>query len=555
MSIRPEPHTPFDRTEWVNLARERLRWGSTGRVEKWCGHQYCDLSQPHCCSCIDNRPHRERYLKYVDGRGMVLEGKRWSDYCPACKFKFIEVEEAAAAAEPAVEPPRGEDGGTTESRTRCVTCGEPGHAMWDCPQTLQEEDEPPPTWGQSPPPGLAQSFHRMLPTNPRDSVRPELEHTRLPPSHETSPQLPTASSTSLLSSIERFTSLTESRRATNPPTHPPPPVTATPSSSRPIRRSENYEQRRARSRAHFERAFGTMSEIANDPNYISPITALYNGAYARFQEREQERREHMESLRARTAPRPSLDDPAVRVRLTAEYDAAQTNARRLLESLRRRVEEDNRLMAEAAGETSAMTTTAAEEANRDELNGQRPPIFGRWYDRSLDTHRRTEDVAPVPPPPEPLSKEELQITDECKVCFAQHCDMLLLPCAHLVLCEVNRTVSCFWQLRSDIDSGVPTGRILRSMCGGFIISVLYVVPRSQKWYSLSKVNAYLVDQDISMLIIYIWLSTMKEHYIAQNIIDSPEHISIVGLVHWRNQIARMQNYGDSYSHGTLRVRT
>jgi hypothetical protein len=38
--------------------------------------------------------------------------------------------------------------------------------------------------------------------------------------------------------------------------------------------------------------------------------------------------------------------------------------------------------------------------------------------------------------PEPLSKEELTIMNECKICFSQHCDVLLLPCAHLVLCEV-----------------------------------------------------------------------------------------------------------------------
>ena len=443
MSIRPESHTAFDRTEWVNLARERLRWGSTSRTEKWCGHQYCDLTQPRCCSCIDNRPHRERYLKYVDGRGMVLEGKRWSDYCPPCKFKFIEAEEAAAAA-PAVESSRREDGGTAESRTRCATCGELGHAIWDCPRTLLDEDEPPPTRVQSSPPGLAQAFQRALPTNPRDTARPDLEHIRLPPSHEASPHWPLDPSTRLLSSIERFTSLTESPRPINSglPPPPPPPPSVSPSFSRPIRRSENHEQHRAGSRARFERSFGNMAEIVNDPNYISPITALHNGAYARFEERERERREHMESLRARLPPRPSLDDPAIRMRLTAEHEATQTNAQRLLESLRRQVEEDNRLMTEAAGDTSAMSTTATGEANRDDLNGQRPVVFGRSHDRPSEPHRRTEDVLPAPPPPEPLAKEELQITDECKVCFSQHCNMLLLPCAHLVLCEVNLTVSC-----------------------------------------------------------------------------------------------------------------
>ena len=405
-------------------------------MEKRCGHPYCDLTQPRCCSCIDNRPYREHYLKYVDGRGMVFEGKRWSDYCPPCKFMFIEAEEGAAAP-PAVEPSRREDGGTEESRTTCVACGEPGHAMWDCPQTLLDEDEPPPARVHSSPPHLAQSFQRTLPIDPRDTIRPDLENIRLPPSHETSPHWPIDPSTRLLSSIERFTSLTESPRPTNSrlpyPPPPPPSSAASPSSSRPIRRSENHEQHRTRIRAQFERSFGTMAEIVNDPNYISPITALYNGAYARFQEREQERREHMESLRARMPARPSLDDPAVRMRSPAEYEATQTTAQRLLESLRWQVEEDNRLMAEAGGETSAVSTGGV---NRDDL---RP---GRSHDRRSDAHRRGEDVLPAPLPPEPLSKEELQITDECKVCFTQHCDMLLLPCAHLVLCEVNPTLSC-----------------------------------------------------------------------------------------------------------------
>jgi hypothetical protein len=64
-----------------------------------------------------------------------------------------------------------------------------------------------------------------------------------------------------------------------------------------------------------------------------------------------------------------------------------------------------------------------------------------------------DDTRPFPEPsppivrvksPEPLTKEELTITNECKVCFSQHCDMLLLPCAHLALCEV---VTLSWTIK------------------------------------------------------------------------------------------------------------
>jgi hypothetical protein len=116
--------------------------------------------------------------------------------------------------------------------------------------------------------------------------------------------------------------------------------------------------------------------------------------------------------------------------MVAQYEEAQTNARRLLESLRRQVEQDNRrLESEFVG-----------SAGERDMYAERPSLFGRWYERPAEPERparRREDTAPVVPPPEPLSKEELLISDECKVCFAQHCDMLLMPCAHLALCEVQ----------------------------------------------------------------------------------------------------------------------
>jgi hypothetical protein len=49
---------------------------------------------------------------------------------------------------------------------------------------------------------------------------------------------------------------------------------------------------------------------------------------------------------------------------------------------------------------------------------------------------------------------------------------------------------------------VLIGRILRSMLEGFIISVLYVVARSRKWYAFIMSLANLKGQDLSLLIVF-----------------------------------------------------
>src|SRR5271156_4322375 len=138
MSIRPESHLPFDRRDWHTIARERLRWGVTTRVHKDCGHQYCDLTQARCCSCIDTRSHLPRYYKYVDGRGMVAEAHRWSDYCPGCKEQHgepLSIAESIAETMQDVQMER-----QVPTATRCVNCGMLGHALWDCPTILDDNE-------------------------------------------------------------------------------------------------------------------------------------------------------------------------------------------------------------------------------------------------------------------------------------------------------------------------------------------------------------------------------------------------------------------------------
>ena len=83
------PQPRFWQAESSYLSTKHLRWGNS-RVEKKCGHHYCELTQPRCCTCMDNRPHREAYMTYVDGRGMVLEANRWFDYCPGCQNAYTE---------------------------------------------------------------------------------------------------------------------------------------------------------------------------------------------------------------------------------------------------------------------------------------------------------------------------------------------------------------------------------------------------------------------------------------------------------------------------------
>jgi len=61
--------------------------------DKDCGHDFCELDQSQCCSCLDQCVQSDRYYKYVDGKGMVLEAKRWSDYCFGCQIVYEECEE------------------------------------------------------------------------------------------------------------------------------------------------------------------------------------------------------------------------------------------------------------------------------------------------------------------------------------------------------------------------------------------------------------------------------------------------------------------------------
>ena len=507
MSIRPEAQLPFDRHEWFSLARERLRWGANTRVTKHCGHQFCDLTQPRCCSCIDNRPHAARYYKYIDGRGMVPEAKRWSAYCPGCQIQYGEPEEGPDAM-PDVRMARDE----REAVTRCVMCDQLGHAMWECPQNLNDDHdallgplEISSASTSTPPPPSTQSLPPLPAASPPGGVSPAAS-ARI---DFTSPSASTTSITGTVnSSAATASSSPSSTRMLSPP--------------RPVPRLTGHQQRRARIQAHFERSFGTLSDIANDPDYVSPIASLYGNAYARFQERESERHNrdrtgeeprwmsHPQfginrpssttsspssqastarpaanttspeqtplrftfgaasippSVSTTTQPSPAMVSlPAVdrtersppsqtRYRTTTTSiprsdESLSQNTRSILENLRRRLEDDDRQLLSTitnSHDASDSPPTTSHRAFPSPARYMDPERFYQLYypypmpqEDSRWNRPSPEDLKPPPRPksPEPLSKEELTILNECKVCFSQHCDMLLLPCAHLALCEV-----------------------------------------------------------------------------------------------------------------------
>jgi hypothetical protein len=385
---------------------------------------------------------------------MVLEGKRWSNYCPGCQIQFGEPEESEPDAMQEVR----RDSLFTEMR--CAHCGRTGHYVWECHNSGDAEPSnldnttattAPPSPAISSPPSFRQrnltsprpGEYRPPPT-PVFGLRQSVDVNRTP--HEQPRAFyfggrghhPTASERTTPASPSTPSSPTPSPPSLSPP--------------RPIPRATTHEQRRARIHANYERTFGSLRDIANDPEYVSPLSFMYGNAYARFQELEADRRQHrqaesMETDSTQTRPRREPDYYFRRNNSFRDHEhwpralppppppprigPQPRDTQEILESLRRRLEEDDHRLLD-------------NENSTPESFAHRPYMFGGWYDMPNDesspaflpTGRRDSPVPPRPKTPEPISKEDLTISNECKVCFSQHCNMLLLPCAHLVLCEV-----------------------------------------------------------------------------------------------------------------------
>jgi len=400
---------------------------------------------------------------------MVADAKRWHDYCPGCKLQHRTAQDTT----PVIGRGTGSSGRAAVAAAAivCATCGESGHAMWDCPRGgLDEEAVTTPTTTDS---SASEASVMSLP-----------EH-RLPIHASSAGRTDALTSTPLrlqqcpyLPSWERYSPPRTARTETEESRSPHSSSSTGPSSTSPTTsRLTVHQARRQRVREHFERSFGSLTDIANDPDYVSPIASLYGNAYARFQERERERRERqsmafdeqhtqseltpdryrdyllqtqrlrheterirseLESIRSPRTPPSTSPSSTSPPRLRRE-----SNTQQVLEALRRQLAEDDRQLLGSSDSDEqlvpASTTTAREE------NPPAPSIFGRWHDMRIDpvlplpahSSRRRDLPPPRPKTPEALPKEDLTISNECKVCFSQHCDMLLLPCAHLALCEVS----------------------------------------------------------------------------------------------------------------------
>ena len=432
-----------EREQWLDMARQRLRWGAVTRVRKLCEHHFCDLTQPRCCSCIDNRPHRTTYLRYMDGRGMVAGAKRWSDYCPGCKLHYS-LEDATREEQQTTSRQR------EPAEVRCVSCGELGHVIWECPLELGEDT--PPTQPAVDLDTISDSSTTIT-DNTVDATTPTVME-QPPSSQPGSRTLPP-----FLSIFRRENPVTPSPTISPSPSRSHNDLPRLLSPPRPMPRLASHQARRERIRANFERSFGTMSEVANDPDYVSPIASLYGGAYARFQERERERERFARELQEREAqierifgPRSSSEvpdlprhsPPSNRPSRPSENIRRQveTDTHAVLEQLRRQLAEDDRRLLDNSLASSNRVDTPSESPTPSSELGL-PSIFGQWYRRAPGSQTesfRVRQHEPVTPPrpktPEPLSKEDLMISNECKICFSQHCDTLLLPCAHLALCGV-----------------------------------------------------------------------------------------------------------------------
>ena len=85
----------------------------------------------------------------------------------------------------------------------------------------------------------------------------------------------------------------------------------------------------------------------------------------------------------------------------------------------------------------------------ERFNQTRWPMMGAGIGDGYRAKQSTAETVPVSCTTEPIrlsprsaipqqsQKIELTIANECKVCFQQLCDSVLLPCAHLALCEVS----------------------------------------------------------------------------------------------------------------------
>ncbi|KAA8907452.1 hypothetical protein FN846DRAFT_947080 [Sphaerosporella brunnea] len=141
-------------------------------------------------------------------------------------------------------------------------------------------------------------------------------------------------------------------------------------------------------------------------DYVSPITSLFQRSWANA-ERARRNQEASASTQP-DGPIPSLE------RTPAELIQPDATARVQLQQLQLD------LFREAAFVSPRQATERLRQRRRDLQREQQVPT------NSLDTQKGR---------PPPLESEDMKLECECKICFGQIADTLLLPCAHLVVCQ------------------------------------------------------------------------------------------------------------------------
>jgi hypothetical protein len=174
----------------------------------------------------------------------------------------------------------------------------------------------------------------------------------------------------------------------------------------------------SRSRENWQRVFGTREEIQGE-DYESPIGGMFTRAWGRFRQAEEERQQSrvmVEILQAEDASRDYAPEDDVDDRMIDGYENAMTE---YLTSLHTEV--TSRPGGPGATRPRVVWLGSSSEDEDDSIPG----------DDAAGLDDETDDR------PAPKEKEEMTVSCECKICYQQIADIVLIPCGHCVMCEVS----------------------------------------------------------------------------------------------------------------------
>ncbi|KAK7206192.1 hypothetical protein BZA70DRAFT_275982 [Myxozyma melibiosi] len=412
------------------------------RNRAYCGHlTECMLAnRRQCCACQDRRPHSEdgRYMIYIDGRGNVNEGMRWSLYCTACKDYWNqlheqELSEIRAREEEALQAERER----SESEEQAAAPVQPSRhfPVFIRPKTCAHHQS------QCALTTTDLCCHCM-------DRRPVSENGRYD------------------IYVDGRGTVNEGRRWAmycNPCKEYWERLTAEEDGERAV---PAVEQSRARTQRvqRMRNALGTAEEISSD-DYVSPVTSMFQRAIRwrlqqqRFERRQEPRwraNEDGAGVGAIAGAEGGDDDDEPEVMDIQPVDE-ETERRRQEEARQIALEREERLrqlqgdeqervnavrerrvyeivQSRQAQETSdyALAMMLQEQEDREEAGEAR---VGVVEEAVVEEHAEAVAAVEKREAPPPLEPEELVVNVECKICFAQVANIVFLPCAHLAVCE------------------------------------------------------------------------------------------------------------------------